>query len=58
MRPGDLVSLWRYDKNYVAVYLGPSWGNMWQFLFDDGAVRDVDLSNKLVYYYEVHSDAR
>jgi hypothetical protein len=59
MKPGDLVRIKRFDAVYLGVYIGLSPLNArarWRFLID-GKIWDADLENKLVYSYEVISEA-
>jgi hypothetical protein len=59
MKPGDLVLVHRFDKPTLCVYIGPAPLNArarWRFLAQ-GKIVDFDLENKLVYRYEVVSEA-
>ena len=60
MKPGDLVLVHRFDETILCVYIGPAPLNTrarWRFLYR-GTPVDFDLENKLVYSYEVVSEAR
>lgn len=60
MKPGDLVLVHRFDKPTLCVYIGLAPLNAharWRFLAQ-GKIVDFDLENKLVYRYELISEAR
>lgn len=60
MKPGDLVLVHRFDEPILCVYIGPAPLNArarWRFLYR-GTLVDFDLENKMVYDYEVVSEAR
>jgi hypothetical protein len=59
MKPGDLVRIRRFDETYLCIYVGPSPLNArarWRLLIN-GKIWDADLENKLIYSYEVISEA-
>jgi hypothetical protein len=60
MKPGDLVRIRHFDAFYLGVYIGLTPLNArarFRFLIN-GRMVDFDLENKLVYDYEVISEAR
>ena len=59
MNPGDLVRIRRFDETYLGIYVGLSPLNArarWRLLIN-GKIWDADLENKLIYSYEVISEA-
>ena len=59
MKPGDLVRIRHFDAFYLGIYIGLAPLNArarFRFLIN-GKLTDFDLENKLVYGYEVISEA-
>jgi hypothetical protein len=59
MSPGDLVRIRHFDAFYLGIYIGLAPLNArsrFRFLIN-GKLADFDLENKLVYDYEVISEA-
>lgn len=59
MKPGDLVLVRRFDEHILCVYIGPASDRCrekWRFLARETMVY-FDLENKIVYGYEVISEA-
>jgi hypothetical protein len=52
MKPGDLVSITRFDETMMGVYLGPGSGSLCRFLIC-GEIKEVNLNNKYAYRYRV-----
>ena len=59
MKSGDLVRIRHFDAFYLGIYIGLTPLNArarFRFLIN-GKLADFDLENKLVYGYEVISEA-